>query len=65
MIDPGLLNGPVADVNVRPFQRKMTQVSRPVSRSNYPWILSPKLDAFLHDRFSTRLEDTDTGRRIR
>lgn len=65
MIDPGLLNKPVTDVNVRPFQRKMTQVSRPVSRPNHPWILSPEQDAFLRDRFSTRLEDPDTGRRIR
>lgn len=62
MINPGLLNGPATNVDVRPFQRKTTQVSRPISRPKHPWILSPEQDAFLRDRFNTRLEDPDTGR---
>lgn len=65
MNDLGLLNGPATDRNVRPFRRKVTQPSLPISRRNHPRGLSPEQDAFLHDRFSTTLKDPGTGRRIK
>jgi len=65
MNDLELLNGPATDMGVRPFQRKTRQASLPMSRQNHPWVLSPEQDVFLRDRFSTKLEDPDTGRRIK
>lgn len=65
MIDRGLRNGSATTVDVRPFQRKTTEVLRLISRPNHPWFLSPEQEAFLRDRFSTRLEDPNTGRRIK
>ena len=65
MIDLALLNGPATDMDVRPFQRKTTHASLPMSQETHPWALSPEQDAFLRDRFSITLEDPDTGRRIK
>lgn len=65
MIDQALLSGPATNRDLRPFHRRTPHVSLPVSQETHPWALSPEQDAFLRDRFSTTLEDPDTGRRIK